>query len=122
MKNNLYYKKYVEKVIQANPTPIIISRIQKISDGFDGWIEERVKLPPQTVSIYNRKFHRERLSDSGATIGYLSSTAEKLLCGSDTDIMQGDRFQNQGREYKVTWVHVYDDICKQVELEVISDG
>lgn len=115
-----YYRKYVEKIIQADPTDIIITRIQRIPDGYDGWIEEEVTLPPQTVGIYNKKSHREHMDDSGTTIGYLQSSVEKMLCKHDADVLEGDKFTAKGREYRVTFVNNYLDICKQVELEVIK--
>lgn len=120
MKANRYYRKYIEKAIHANPTEITIRRIQRIPDGFDGWIEEEVTLPAQTVTIYTKKAHRERMNDSGTTVGYMVSSLEKMLCAFDADIMQGDKFTANGREYKVTFVNDYLGICKQAELEVIQ--
>lgn len=117
---NDYYKKYIEKAINANPTTITIKRIKKIPDGFDGWIEEPIELPPQVVSIYQKRAQRERISDSGTTIGYMASNVEKMLCKGDADVKEGDRFEANDREYKVSFVNNFFDICKQAELEVIK--
>ncbi len=106
--------------MQTNAISIAIKRITKVPDGFDGWIEEEVTLDPQTVSIYNKKSHRERINDRGSVIGYMSSSVEKMLCAYDADILEGDKFIANGREYKVTFVNGYLGICKQAELEVIK--
>ncbi len=115
-----YYRRYIEKAIQSNPTTIVIRRIQRIDDGYDGFIEEEIELDPQTVTFYNRKSQREIIQDKGQTIGYLSSNTEKILCTHDTDIQDGDYFNANDREYRVIFVDNYLDICKQVELEVVQ--
>jgi ABC-type Fe2+-enterobactin transport system substrate-binding protein len=117
---NLYYKKYIEKLITANPEAIIITRTTTTDDGYGGKTENKSTLPPQTVTFYKRKSHREFVSDTGQTVGYLTSSIEKILTKFDADIQKGDIFPNQGRIYKVTFVNTFLDICKQVELEVIK--
>ena len=118
--NNLYYKKYIEKAINLNPTVITIKRIQKVSDGFGGYIEQEIELPPQTVNIYQKKSQREHISDSGTTIGYYIANTEKMLCMGDADVLEGDKFEANGRKYRVSFINNYFDICKQAELEVIE--
>lgn len=117
--NKKYYKKYIEKMVEQSPITIEIERIRIIDDGFDGEIMERVKLEPQKVRIYDKKSQREIVADKGATMGYMSSNAEKLLARYDADIKEGDTFKVDNREYKVLLPKNYMDICIQAELEVI---
>lgn len=117
---NLYYKKYIEKLIATNPESITITRKKTTDDGYGGKTEENKTLLAQTVTFYKRKSHREFVSDAGQTVGYLTSSIEKILTLFDADIQKDDVFINQGRKYKVTFVNTYLDICKQVELEVIK--
>ena len=118
--NNRYYRKYIEKMIEQNPTTIEIERIKVIDDGFDGEIKERVKLEPQQVRIYEKKSQREIIADKGATMGYMASNIEKLLARHDADIKEGDIFKVDNREYRVLLPKNYMDICIQAELEVIN--
>lgn len=117
--NNRYYRKYIEKMIEQNPTTIEIERIKVIDDGFDGEIKEVVKLEPQIVRLYNKKSQREIVADKGVTIGFMASNTEKLLARHDADIKEGDVFKVDNREYKVLLPKNYMDICVQAELEVI---
>lgn len=108
---NLYYKKYIEKMIAENPQEIIIKRRT------EGGLEE---IPPQTVLFYNRKAHRETVEDSGRTIAYGASSVPKLLTKGDSVIEEGDMFTHDDKVFRVTFVKSYKGICKQAELEVAS--
>lgn len=119
MVGNLYYKKYIEKLIESNPTTINITRIEKVDDGYNGYIEKPVEIT-ETVTFYEKRSNRETVSESGVTIGYMATSIEKILAKANTDIIEGDTFKANGREYKVLFVNQYLDICKQIELEVIK--
>ena len=92
MGSNLYYKRYVEKMIAANPVEIIITRLVKQDDGFGGVITEPVTLPAQTVTLYNRRAMRERVDDSGVHVGTSIARVTKLLAAGDADLQAGDEF------------------------------
>lgn len=118
--NKKYYKKYVEKLINSNPTTIQIKREKIIDDGFGGEKKEVIKVEPQIVSIYDKKSQREMIADKGAVVGFMSSNVEKMLAFGDADIEEGDRFKVGNREYRVMLPKNYMDICVQAELEVID--
>ena len=117
MKGNLYYKKYIEKLINANPATITIKREIKTDDGYGGSIVEEKKIA-ETVTFYDRKARREVVNDYGTT--YVGINITKILSKSDADIIEGDTFIHEGKTYKVLYVKPYFDICKQIELEVIK--
>lgn len=114
--NKKYYKKYIEKLINTNPTTITITRKVETDDGFGGTTitEETVT---ETVTFYNRRARREVVSDYGKS--YVGVQVTKILARNDADIVEGDTFKAD-REYKVIFVNSYMDICKQIELDVIA--
>jgi len=114
--NTRYYKKYIEKAIEQDPTIITIKRKIITDDGFGGKKEETIELEPQTIRIYNKKAQREIVSDTGTIMGYTL----KFLAKGGTDIQEGDTFTWQGKTLKVAFVNDYFGICKQGELEVIK--
>ncbi|WP_352419830.1 hypothetical protein [Proteiniborus sp.] len=114
---NLYYKKYIEKLINANPATITIKREIKTDDGYGGSIIE-VKEITETVTFYDRKARREVVTDYGTT--YVGVSVTKILVKGDSQIIEGDKFIYEGKIYKVLFVNPYKDICKQIELEVIK--
>lgn len=118
---NLYYRKYIEKMIKENPAEIEIARTILKDTGRGGKTKETIKLDPQIVTIYNKKSQRERVNDSGEVIGYMASSIEKLLAKHNADIEEGDTFINGNRKYRIVFVNNYMDICKQAELEVIEN-
>ena len=120
MKGNLYYKKYIEKLINANPATITIKRKIITDDGFGGKKEETIELEPQTIRIYNKKAQREIVSDTGTIMSYNLSSVLKLLAKGGTDSQEGDTFTWQGKTLKVAFINDYFSICKQGELEVIK--
>lgn len=114
---NLYYKKYIEKLINSNPANITIKRKIEIDDGYGGTIVEEKEVN-ETVAFYERKARREVLTDYGVT--YVGAQVTKILAKHDADIQEGDTFEHEGKTYKVLYVKPYMDICKQIELEVIA--
>ena len=116
---NLYYKKYIEKLINANPATITIKREIKTDDGYGGSIIE-VKEITETVTFYDRKARREVVTDYGTT--YVGVSVTKILAKADSQIIEGDTLTHEGKTYKVLYVKPYLDICKQIELEVIKNG
>lgn len=118
----MYYKKYIEKIITQDPKVITIKRQTKgNNNGFDGGITTE-ELPPQTVTFYNKKAQREIVKDKGGVIGYNASNALKMISRGDADIQEGDTFIYNNKTFRVIFVGVYGDICKQIELEVIKYG
>jgi len=116
---NLYYKKYIEKLINSNPADITIKREIKTDDGYGGSIIEE-KLISETVTFYERKARREVATDYGTT--YVGVSVTKILAEADSEIIEDDTFIHGGKTYKVLYVKPYFDICKQIELEVINNG
>ncbi len=114
---NLYYKKYIEKLINSNPANITIIRKEETDDGYGGSIIEEKEIT-ETVTFYERKARREVLTDYGVT--YAGVQVTKILAKHDADIQEGDTFTQEGKKYKVLFVKDYMDICKQIELEVIA--
>jgi len=112
-----YHSKYIEKLINANPAIITITRKTTIDDGFGGKIENNVILEPQAVRIYNQKSQREVISDRGIKT---ELNLPKILAMHGADIKKGDMFINGGRTYKVTSLFPYMDVCLLGELEVVK--
>ena len=117
MVGNLYYKKYIEKLINSNPANITINRKTKIDDGYGGSIIEEKELK-ETVTLYDRKARREVVTDYGAS--YVGVSVTKILALYNADIQKDDTFAYEGLTYKVLYVKPFKDICKQIELEVIK--
>lgn len=117
MRANLYYKKYIEKLINSNPANITIKRKIEIDDGYGGSIIKEKEIT-ETVTFYERKARREVVSDYGTT--YIGVQVTKILAKHDADIQEGDTFTQEGKKYKVLFVKDYMEICKQIELEVIA--
>lgn len=115
--NKKYYKKYIEKLIDANPATITIKREIKTDDGYGGYDVEKEKIT-ETVTFYDRNTRREVITDSGVIHTGVNIT--KILALYDADIQEKDIFEYNGKTYKVLYVKSYLDICKQIELEVIK--
>ncbi len=118
--NTKYYKKYIEKVISADPATIIITRKTAADDGFGGKVENTAILEPQTIRIYNKKAQREVVSDKGTITAYYSSTALKFVATGSANIEQEDMFKLGEKTLRVAFLDAYMDVCKQGELEVIK--
>ena len=112
-----YYKKYIEKLINSNPTTITIKRKVEVDDGFGGTTIEDIEVI-ETVAFYDRKARREVVTDYGIT--YAGVTVTKILAKGDADIIKGDKFTVDDVGYKVLFAKPYKGICKQIELEVIK--
>lgn len=120
MRGNLYYKKYIEKLINFDPTTIEITRIEKVDDGFQGYTENEIFIT-ETVTIYQKRSNRQFVSDTGVSVGFMATSIEKILTKFDADILEGDTFKANNREYLVTFVNPFIGICKQIEVEVIKN-
>lgn len=120
MGGNLYYKKYIERLINFDPTTINITRIEKTDDGYGGYTETERTIA-ETVTFYQKKSNRQIVTDTGVNVGHMASSVEKILTKFEADILEGDTFKANGREYKVLFVNPYIGICKQIELEVIKN-
>jgi hypothetical protein len=116
---NAYYKKYVEKLVNANPTDIVLTRIIKEPDGYEGSIEYPVQIS-LTVTFYTKKGYRTIIQEKGAVISGMTSTVNKILTKGDADMHEGDTFEHGGRKYRVGLVSTYLGICTQAEVEVVG--
>ena len=114
---NLYYRKYIEKLINSNPANITIKRKIKTDDGYGGSIVIETEVN-ETVTFYERKARREVVNDSGSA--YIGVSVTKILALFDSGIAEGETFIHEGKTYKVLFAKPYMDICKQIELEVIK--
>lgn len=117
MAGNLYYKKYIEKLINSNPATITIKRKIETDDGYGGSTIEEKEIT-EKVTFYDRKARREVVTDYGTT--YVGVSVTKILTKSNADIVKDDKFTVNGTEYRVLFVDPYFNICKQIELEVIK--
>ena len=115
--NVKYYKKYIEKLINSNPTEINIEREILIDDGFGGTVIRLEKIK-EVVTFYDTKARREIVSDYGKSYPGISIT--KILAKDDANIIKCDIFTVDGTEYLVLLVKGFKSICKQIELEVIK--
>lgn len=120
MKGNLYYKKYIEKLINFDPITVNITRIEKTDDGYGGYTETERTIT-EIVTFYQKRSNRQIINDNGVSVGYMATSIEKILTTFEADIKEGDKFKANGREYNVLFVNPYLDICKQIELEVIKN-
>ena len=112
-----YYKKYIEKLINDNPTTITIIREVKTDDGYGGSIITKEEVT-EVVNFYDVKARREVVTDYGKT--YTGVQVTKILAKGNADIQKDDIFTVDDIEYKVFHVNSYRGICKQIELEVIK--
>ncbi len=115
--NKKYYRSYINKLIGINPTDITIQGFKETDDGFGGTLIEETEIQTTTI-FYERKARREVVSEYGKS--YKDIPVTKLLLTHDIDIYEKDIVKCDNREYRVVLVKNYLDICKQVELDVIS--
>ncbi len=116
---NKYYKKYIEKLISANPADIILTRIIKEPDGYEGYNEYPVQIS-LTVTFYTKKGFRTTIQEKGIVSSDITSLVNKILAKRDADILEGDTFEHGGRKYRVGFINTYLGICKQAEVGVIE--
>lgn len=117
MEGNKYYKRYIKKLINFNPTDITIKRNLKIDDGYGGH-KEYIQTISETVAFYERKTRKEIVTNDG--ISYTGVNVTKILTEFTTNIIKGDKIIVGDMKYKVLYVKPYFDICNQIELEVIE--
>jgi|GEM_PF-1383829 len=120
MKGIDYYKKYIDGLINQQPTTITIERTEDQDNGYGGTVP--VDLPPveHQVLIYKKRSSREVIDTSGMIVGFQATGTWKMLAKGDADIIRGDTFTSDGMNFKVLQPTNYYDICKQIELEVVS--
>lgn len=116
---NRYYQKYIEKLINANPADIVLTRIIKEPDGYEGFIEHPVQIS-LAVTFYTKKAPRSTIQEKGVVVTNLVSAVNKILAKGDADIQEGDTFEYGGWKYQVGFINTYLGICKQAEVEVIE--
>lgn len=90
--------------------------MEESDDGYGGVILTPINIS-ETVSFYQKRSNREVIVEAG--ILYNSSSIEKILATGNADIIKGDTFNVNDKDYRVSFVNSYFDICKQIELEVI---
>ena len=116
---NRYYQKYIEKLINTNPADIVLTRIIKEPDGYEGYNEYPVQIS-LTVTFYTKKVFRTTIQEKGVVSSDLTRQVNKILAKGDADIQEGDTFEHGGRTYRVSFINTYLDICKQAEVEAIE--
>lgn len=116
--NNLYYKRYIEKMIEQYGHDIEITRSIKVDDGYGGKKTIEIQDINARVVFYNKKLTTQSILDAG--IQWSRSTAIKILAADNADLKEGDRIKIQGKEYKATNLIPYLSICIQSELERIE--
>lgn len=121
MRADRYYKKYVEKLINANPTTITMQRRTEEDDGYGGKVETLTDLLPQTVTFYmegaQHRGVRVTVRDKGIIVG---GRVVKMLMKATGGVQEGDTFRYEGETLQVVRVADYRGICRQVELEAIG--
>ncbi len=116
--NKRYYKRLVERFINANPAFVIVERERREGDGYGGEIiKETIKIKHK-VSFYDIKARRETIKDHGKT--YTGTQTTIILARYDADIREGELLEYKDRTYKVLGVEFYPGICKQIEIEVVA--
>lgn len=120
VENKIYYRKQIENLINTNPITINITRMEKISDGYGGYITTETNHD-ETVTLYQKRSSRESIDESGVIVGHMVISVNKILAKSEADILENDKFEVNGKEYKVLFVNDYLDICKQIELRVVKN-
>lgn len=117
--NSLYYKKYIDKLINSNPVEIKINKQIKTSDNYGGFTTKTITVVEKAM-LYDTRARREVVTDYGKT--YTGVSITKLLAKGDSEIKKGDTFTLEDVKYKVFSVNDFEPICKQIELEVIGNG
>lgn len=115
--NKRYYKKLIERFINANPALIVVRRKAGIDDGYGGEIIEETEIEYK-VSFYDIKARRETIKDHGKT--YTGTQTTIILAKHDVNIREGELLEYRDRTYKVLGVEFYPGICKQIEIEVVA--
>lgn len=118
--NIKYYKRYIEKLIDASPANISFTRKEHHDDGFGGVTETETEIEPQKVRFYNKSLIRETLLDKGKISGNSSNSTLKMLAKSGANIKVDDIFVYGVRTYRVAFLGEYEGICFQAEMEVVS--
>ena len=117
--NEAYYANEIDKIIEQDRSTFILTRNIHADDGFGG-----VTLSKKTIvaegRLYNKKSVRDVIDVSGDAVGYSSVSAEKILALHSADILEGDELIVEDRKYRIRFVRTFFNICKQIELEVIS--
>ena len=119
MDNNLYYKYYINKLIDVAPANLTLTRKIKTPDGYGGF-KTSTKQVEIRGTFYDRQAKREIVNDHGITFMSAIMKVTKLLTGYEADIQKDDTFEHNGYKYKVIFVKTYPNICKQIEVEVIE--
>ena len=117
MNNKAYYKSYIEKLIDFNPTNITIERKNNTKNKYHAKSQE-ANIINEKVTFYDKKARREVITDYGKS--YTGVSVTKLLAKGNADIKKDDTFTIEDTKYKVVFVNSYFNICKQVEVEVIK--
>lgn len=115
--NNLYYKRYIEKMIATYGHDIEIKRKIKQDDGYGG-SKISIKELDQRVVFYNKRLTTQTILDAGTK--WSNRTAIKVLAKGDADLKEGDKVEINGHEYLLTNLVPYLSICIQSELERIE--
>lgn len=117
MVGSKYYKRYVEKLIENMPTVITHQKETRIDDGYGGHTTEIEEIKHK-VAIYNEIGRILTMSQAGQSFTSIGRTM--MLTLPDVDLKEGELIYIGSKEYRIYLVKSYFDICKQVEIEVVS--
>lgn len=99
--NAMQARRNVERQIARNPSSIAIKRSQEVDDGAGGSYRETAELPAQTVRIFMSTFAGTDAKDSTGLGGHIQTQRWGLLALGDADVVKGDVFTHQGRQFRV---------------------
>jgi len=94
-------RRNVERQIARNPSSIAIKRMREVDDGAGGSYRETVELPAQIMRIFMSTLAGTDAKDSTGSGGHIQTQRWGLLAMWDADIIRGDTFTHQGRQFRV---------------------
>lgn len=114
--NKKYYRHFIKKLIEQDPTDATFYRYKIVDDGFGGFTEEK---DARTVRcrFYKKHTSREAFEIEGISVNFARTAAAIILAEHDADIKEKDILIWGDREYRVNTVADYLGICKQCKLD-----
>lgn len=120
--NVVQARRLAERNIARNPTSIVIKRIVDVDDGAGGSYKGEVELPAQTMRIFLSSMNQTK--DVVGEGGQLQVQRWGLLAKWDADIQVDDKFEVDGRRFRVRSISLVRTggviVSHQVDLEEVS--
>lgn len=112
-------RELTKRTIRQNPMQVVFTRRAQVPDGAGGWKEDDVTLEPQTVRLFlSSVLGRREVSKEG---GQLQFSQAGLLAEHDADIQRGDKFERDGRKYKVEKVDAVRLAGEVVSIQCVME-